>query len=208
MSEPSSVVYVIDDDAGIRDALKSLIRAEDLQVLVFGSAQEFRQAKRPDVPSCLILDVRLRGKSGLDFQCELTEANIHIPIIFITGHGDIPMTVRAMKAGAIEFLTKPWRDQDLLDAVQVALELDRGRRQRETEIATLRARFEMLTPREREVLPPLIRGFRNKQIAAEIGISEAAVKVHRSQLMRKVGANSLAELLRMAAELGIPAKAA
>jgi len=204
MSEPSPVVYVIDDDAPVRDALKSLIRTEGLQVQVFGSGLEFLQAKRPDVPSCLILDVRLRGKSGLDFQRELAEANIHVPIIFITGHGDIPMSVRAMKAGAVEFLTKPFRDQDLLDAIQVALEKDRKRRQEEAETAMLLARFASLTPREREVLPLVVDGLLNKQIAAQIGTSEAAVKVHRSQLMRKMGAASVADLVRMAGKMRIP----
>ena len=154
------------------------------------------------MPSCLILDIRLPGISGLDFQRKLAEANISIPIIFITGHGDIPMSVRAMKAGAVEFLTKPFRDQDLLDAIHTGLERDRARRQHEAEIATLRDRFEWLTPREREVLPLVVSGLPNKQIAAEIGTSETTVKVHRSQLMRKMGANSLPELVRMAERLG------
>jgi RNA polymerase sigma factor (sigma-70 family) len=157
------------------------------------------------VAGCLVLDIRLPGTSGLDFQRKLTEANIFIPIIFITGHGDIAMSVRAMKAGAIEFLTKPFRDQDLLDAIHTGLERDRARRQRESEIAILRDRFEWLTPREREVLPLVVSGLPNKQIAAEIGTSETTVKVHRSQLMRKMGANSLPELVRMAERLGMPA---
>jgi RNA polymerase sigma factor (sigma-70 family) len=204
MSEPPSTVFVIDDDASLRQALKSLIRSVGLQVELFGSAQEFLQRKPPDGPSCLILDIRLPGIGGLDFQRKLAEANIPIPIIFITGHGDIPMSVRAMKAGAVEFLTKPFRDQDLLDAIQLALERDRARRQREAEIATLRERFEWLTPREREVLPLVVSGLPNKQIAAEIGTSETTVKVHRGQLMRKMGADSLPELVRMAERMGIP----
>jgi len=207
MTEPLSIVYVIDDDIPVRNALQSLIRSVGLQVDAFGSTQEFLRKKRPDLPSCLILDVRLHGKSGLDFQRELAEANIHIPIIFITAHGDIPMSVRAMKAGAVEFLTKPWRDQDLLDAIQVALERDRTRRQRETEIAKLRERLESLTPREREVLPLVVSGLLNRQIAAKIGTSETTVKVHRSQLMRKMGADSLAALVRMAEKMEISNKA-
>jgi RNA polymerase sigma factor (sigma-70 family) len=195
---------VVDDDASLRDALKSLIRSVGLQVELFGSTQEFLQRKGPNVPSCLVLDIRLPGTSGLDFQRKLIEANISIPIIFITGHGDIPMSVRAMKAGAVEFLTKPFRDQDLLDAIHTGLERDRTRRRRESEIATLRERFEWLTPREREVLPLVVSGLPNKQIAAEIGTSETTVKVHRSQLMRKMGASSLPELVRMAERLGMP----
>src|SRR5207253_2308739 len=179
-----------------------------LQVELFESAQEFLRSQRTDAPSCLVLDIRLPGISGLDFQRELAQANIHIPIIFITAHGDIPMTVRAMKAGAVEFLTKPFRDQDLLDAIQIALERDRARRQQEAEIATLRERFESLTPREREVLPLVVSGMLNKQIAAEIGTSETTVKVHRGQLMRKMGADSLADLVRMAERMGISSKAA
>jgi FixJ family two-component response regulator len=203
MTELRSIVFVVDDDASIRYALKSLIRSVGLQVELFASAQELLQSKRPDVPSCLVLDIRLPGISGLDFQRKLTEANIRIPIIFITGHGDIPMSVRAMKAGAVEFLTKPFRDQDLLDAIQVALERDHVRRQQETEIATLKERFEWLTPREREVLPLVVSGLPNKQIATAIGTSETTVKVHRGQLMRKMGAESLPELVRMAQKIGI-----
>ena len=171
MTEAHPIVFVIDDDASIRNALKGLISSVGLHVELFGSAQEFLRSSRPDAPSCLVLDVRLPGISGLDFQRELARANIHIPIIFITGHGDIPMSVRAMKAGAVEFLTKPFRDQDLLDAIQVALERDRARRQQEAEIAVLQERFESLTPREREVLPLVVSGLLNKQIAAEIGTS-------------------------------------
>jgi FixJ family two-component response regulator len=206
MTKPPSIVFVIDDDASIRNALQRLIRSVGLQVELFGSAREFLERQWPDVPCCMILDVRLPGMSGLDFQRRLTEAKIHIPIIFITGHGDIPMTVRAMKAGAVEFLTKPFRDQDLLDAIHHALERDRIRRQQEAEIANLRERFESLTPREQEVLPRVISGLLNKQIAAEIGNTEATVKVHRSQLMRKMGAESVADLVRMAEKIGIHAR--
>ena len=204
MTEESPIVFVVDDDASIRDALKSLIRSVGLRVELFGSPREFLQGKRPDAPSCLVLDVRLPGESGLDLQRELAEANVHIPIIFITGHGDIPMSVRAMKAGAVEFLTKPFRDQDLLDAIQLGLEQDRARRLRHAETALLRERLESLTPREREVLPLVVSGLLNKQVAAELGTTEATVKVHRSQLTRKMGADSLAELVRMAEKIGIP----
>jgi RNA polymerase sigma factor (sigma-70 family) len=204
MTDPHSIVFVVDDDDSLRDALKRLIRSVGLQVELFASAEEFLQRKQLDAPGCLILDIRLRGISGLDFQRKLAEANILIPIIFITGHGDIPMSVRAMKAGAVEFLTKPFRDQDLLDAIQVGLERDQARRQREAEIAILQERFEGLTPREREVLPLVASGLPNKQVAAEIGTSETTVKVHRSQLMRKMAANSLPELVRMAEKMGIP----
>jgi RNA polymerase sigma factor (sigma-70 family) len=205
MTELDSIVFVVDDEAEVRKALDSLIRSVGLQVELFGSAREFLQRKPPKVPSCLILDIRLPGISGLDFQRKLAEDNNPIPVIFITGHGDIPMSVRAMKAGAVEFLPKPFRDQDLLDAIHLALERDRARRQREAEIATLRDRFEWLTPREREVLPLVVSGLPNKQIAAEIGTSETTVKVHRGQLMRKMGADSLPELVRMAEKMGIPA---
>jgi FixJ family two-component response regulator len=204
MTEATPIVYVVDDEPSVRRALKRLIGSVGYQVELFGSAQEFLAASRPDVPSCLVLDIRLPGISGLDFQRQLPEANIHIPIIFITGHGDIPMTVRAMKAGAVEFLPKPFRDQDLLDAIHVALERDRTRRQEDAEIATLRQRLESLTPREREVLPRVVSGLLNKQIAAELGTSESTVKVHRSQLMHKMRADSLVELVRMAERIGIP----
>ena len=204
MNESQSTVFVVDDDAAVREALRALIDSVGLRVELFGSAGEFLQRKLPHLPSCLILDVRLPGKSGFDLQRELAEANIGIPIIFITGHGDIPMSVRAMKAGAVEFLAKPFRDQDLLDVIQLALERDRATRQREAEIATLRDRFESLTPREREVLPWVVSGLLNKQIADAIGTSEATVKVHRSQLMRKMGAKSLADLVRMADKIGVP----
>ncbi|HEV2731356.1 MAG TPA: response regulator transcription factor, partial [Terriglobales bacterium] len=199
------IVFVVDDDPSVRRAIKRLVESVGLQVEVFASPQEFLQAWRRDVPGCLVLDIRLPGKSGLDFQRELAEANITIPIIFITAHGDIPMTVRAMKAGAVEFLTKPFRDQDLLDAIQLALARDSARRKQYSEVATLRELYESLTPREREILPLVVSGLLNKQIAANLGTSEATVKVHRSQLMRKMGANSLADLVRMAEKLGIRA---
>jgi FixJ family two-component response regulator len=204
LSDPNCIVFVIDDDATIREALRSLLRSVGLQVELFATTREFLARRRPEVPSCLVLDVRLPGTGGLDFQRQLAEAGVHIPIIFITGHGDIPMSVRAMKAGAIEFLTKPFRDQDLLDAIQVALEKDGARRRREGEIAVIRERFESLTPREREILPWVVSGLLNKQIAAQIGTSETTVKVHRSQLMRKMGADSLADLVRIAERIGIP----
>jgi FixJ family two-component response regulator len=198
-------VFVVDDDATIREGLRSLLRSVGLQVELFSTTREFLERKRPDVPNCLVLDVRLPGMSGLDFQRQLAEAGIHIPIIFITGHGDIPMSVRAMKGGAVEFLTKPFREQDLLDAIQVALEKDGARRRLEGEVALIREHFESLTPREREILPLVVSGLLNKQIAAQIGTSEATVKVHRSQLMRKMGADSLANLVRIAEKIGIPA---
>jgi FixJ family two-component response regulator len=202
-SGAQSTVYVVDDDAGVRRALSNLVRSVGLRVEVFASAAEFLAAKRPDAPACLILDVRLPGLSGLDFQAELTKARNQIPIIFITGHGDIPMTVKAMKAGAIEFLTKPFRDQDLLDAVQVALERARATHESEQSAAQLRAKFEALTPREQEVMAWVTGGLLNKQVAAEIGVTEITVKVHRGKLTRKMGARSLAELVKMADMLGI-----
>jgi len=203
MSKPESTVFVIDDDASIRESLKSLIRSVGLHAELFGSVQEFLEHKPADVPSCLVLDVRLPGISGLNFQNQLAQSNIPIPLIFITGHGDIPMSVRAMKAGAVEFLTKPFRDQDLLDAIEVALQKDRLRRQQEVEKSDLKLKYESLTPREREVFPLVISGRLNKQIAAELETSETTVKVHRSQLMKKMGADSLADLVRMAEKLGI-----
>jgi FixJ family two-component response regulator len=203
MNEMADVVFVIDDDPSIRRAIKRLIGSIGLQAELFGSAQEFLQATEVDAPACLILDIRLPGISGLDLQSELLKAHNGIPIIFITGHGDIPMSVRAMKAGAVEFLTKPFRDQDLPDAVQLALDLDRARRRREREISTLEQRFELLTIRERQVFTLVLSGLPNKQIAAQIGTSETTAKVHRSHAMRKMGANSLPELVRMAAKLGI-----
>jgi FixJ family two-component response regulator len=204
MTEAAPVVFVVDDDPSVRRAIKRLVESVGLQVELFGSAQEFLRSKRPNAPSCLVLDVRLPGISGLDFQRELAEANIHIPIIFITAHADIPMTVRAMKAGAVEFLTKPFRDQDLLDAIHLALQRDRTRCLQEAEVAKLRDRYESLTPREREVLPLVVSGLLSKQIADAIEATEATVKVHRSQLMRKMGANSVPDLVRMAEKIGIP----
>lgn len=207
MIEPDPIVFVIDDDESVRNSLGSLVRSVGLKVELFSSTQEFLSKGRPDEPSCLVLDVRLPGMSGLDFQSELAASNIRIPIIFITGYKDVPIAVRAMKAGAVEFLTKPVQEQDLLDAIHSALKRDRESRQLEAEIAALQCRLETLTPREREVLPLVVSGLLNKQIAAEIGISESAVKVHRSQLMRKMGADSLAELVRIAEKLGIPSNA-
>src|ERR1017187_9141709 len=197
MSEPESIVFVVDDDPSVRTAIKRLIGCVGLQVELFESAKEFLHSKRSDVPSCLVLDIRLPGISGLDLQRELAKVNIQIPIIFITGHGDVPMTVRAMKAGAVEFLTKPFRDQDLLDAVQFALERDRARRQREAELATLRVRFGSLSAREHEVVAMVVSGMLNKQIAAKIGTTENTVKVHRSRAMEKMQAKSLADLVKM-----------
>jgi FixJ family two-component response regulator len=204
MTEAPPIVFVVDDDPSVRRAIKRLIGSEGLQVELFGSAQEFLQCRRPDAPSCLVLDIKLPGISGLDFQPQLAEAGIRIPIIFITGHGDIPMTVRAMKAGAVEFLTKPFRDQDLLDAIQIALERDRTRRQEESKIAVLQERFDSLTPREQEILPLVVSGRLNKQIAARLGTSEITIKVHRGSIMRKMQAESLADLVGMAGRLGLP----
>ena len=204
MTEPASVVFVVDDHPSVRRAIKRLVESVGLHVEIFGSAQEFPQAKRPDVPSCLILDIRLRGASGLDFQRQLVEAGIYVPVIFITAHGDIPMSVQAMKAGAIEFLTKPFRDQDLLDAIQVALKRDRARREQEAEIAVLQERYELLTPREREVVAMVVAGMLNKQIAAELGTAENTVKVHRSRAMEKMQAQSLADLVKMIERLQTP----
>jgi len=198
------IVLVVDNDPAVRRVIKRLAESVGLRVELFGSAEEFRRSERPNTPSCLVLDVRLPGISGLDFQRELAETNVQIPIIFITAHGDIPMAVRAMKAGAVEFLTKPFRHQDLLDAIQQALGRDRARRTHEAEIAALLERFESLTSGERRVLPLVVSGRPNKQIAAEIGTSEATVKVHRSQLMKKMKAESLPELVRMAEKIGIP----
>jgi FixJ family two-component response regulator len=197
------MVFVVDDDASVRDSLKNLIRSVGLGAELFASAQEFLRSKRPDVPGCLVLDVRLPGLSGLDLQRRMAEAGLQIPIIFITGHGDIPMTVRAMKAGAVEFLTKPFRDQDLLDAIQQALERDRKARDQRAEIEEMRSRFASLTPREREVMARVVAGLLNKQIGAELGTSETTVKIHRHQVMEKMGAGSLPELVRMADRLGL-----
>ena len=205
MPEPSTVL-VVDDDTSVREALSDLFQSVGLRVEVFASTQEFIKNKRPEGPTCLVLDVRLPGKSGLDFQQELNAANINLPIVFLTGHGDIPMSVRAMKAGAVEFLTKPFREQDLLDAVQTALERDRLNREDGNLIALLRQRFSSLTPREQAILTLVVAGRRNKQIAFEIGTSEVTVKVHRTNLMRKMQASSLADLITMATKLGIPEK--
>ena len=196
-------VFVVDDDASVREALDGLFRSIGLQAKTFGSAAEFLQHKLPDAPSCLVLDVRLPGLSGLDFQADLAAAGLHIPIIFMTGHGDIPMTVKAMKAGAVEFLPKPFRDQDMLDAVQQALERDRERRERNSGLAKLKSSFDTLTPREQEVMSLVTAGLMNKQVAGEIGVSEITAKVHRGNIMRKMGAKSLAELVRMADALGV-----
>jgi FixJ family two-component response regulator len=203
LSEAQSVVFVIDDDASVRQALQSLFRSVGLQAQVFGSTAEFLNGNLPDVASCLVLDVRLPGVSGLDFQNELAKAKIHVPVIFITGHGDIPMSVKAMKAGAVEFLTKPFRDQELLDAIGIALNLDRTRRENAKAVSNLRALFESLTPREREVMALVTAGLMNKQIAAQLNVSEVTVKVHRGNAMGKMRARSLAELVRMADVLGI-----
>ena len=204
MMEAEAMVCVVDDDAGMRQSLQNLIRSVGLQVQGFASAQEFLRSQLTDVPGCLVLDVRLPGLSGLDLQQRMVEAGMEIPIIFITGHGDIPMTVRAMKAGAVEFLTKPFRDQDLLDAIQQALERDRTVREQRGKSAELRRRFDSLTPRERAVMGLVVAGLLNKQIAGELGTSETTVKIQRHQVMEKMGAGSLAELVRMADRLGIP----
>ena len=203
MTETDAVVFVVDDDASMRESLKNLIRSVGMRVELFASAQEFLRSKHLDVPSCLVLDVRLQGASGLDLQRRTAEAGLQIPIIFITGHGDIPMTVRAMKAGAVEFLTKPFRDQDLLDAIQQALERDRKTREQRAEVEELRGRFASLTSRERDVMARVVAGLLNKQIGAELGTSETTVKIHRHQVMEKMGAGSLPELVRMADRLGI-----
>ena len=203
------VVFIIDDDASVRRALTNLFQSVGLEVAAFGSAPELLQGRLADVPSCLVLDIRLPGLSGLDLQTELAKADIHIPIIFITGHGDIPMTVRAMKGGAVDFLTKPFRDQDLLDAVRTAIERDRNRRELDKTVANLRSLYKALSSRERDVLRLVASGLMNKQIAAELGLAEITVKIYRGHIMKKMGAKSLADLIRMTEALGIrPAKTA
>ena len=203
VTEAQPVVYVVDDDPSIRGALASLLRSVGLEVKIFSSTQQFLDSPRPDVPSCLVLDVRLPGAGGLDLQSQLLKSNIHLPIVFITGHGDIPMSVQAMKAGAIEFLTKPFRDQELLDAIQLGIERDRARRRDSEAVGQLQELFETLTAREREIMAHVVTGRMNKQIAGDLRVSEITVKVHRGQVMRKMGAKSLAELVRMADKLGI-----
>ncbi|AWL95951.1 MULTISPECIES: response regulator transcription factor [Bradyrhizobium] len=198
------IVLIVDDDPSMRRALTNLFQSVGLKVEAFSSAAEIMEAKPPAVPSCLVLDIRLPGLSGLDLQADLAKANIHTPIIFITGHGDIPMTVRAMKSGAVDFLTKPVRDQDMLDAVQAAIERDRKRRDAEQSISGVRSRFEGLTARERDVLALVASGLMNKQVAAELGLAEITVKIYRGQIMRKMAAKSLADLVRMTDALGIP----
>jgi len=204
MTNFDATVFVVDDDEAIREALKSLISSVGLDVETFASAPAFLQSQVPDKPACLVLDVRLPGLSGLDLQNELAKANIFTPIIFITGHGDIPMSVRAMKAGAVEFLTKPFREQDLLDAIHQALDRDRAARELRMEMAELRARYDSLTSRESEVMRIVITGLLNKQIAGELGTSEITIKLHRARVMQKMQADSLADLVRMAEKLGIP----
>jgi FixJ family two-component response regulator len=205
--EPASakepIVFVVEDDASVRRALSNLFQSVGLAVEVFGSASEMLQSKLPDVASCLVLDIRLPGLSGLEFQTALAKANIHIPIIFMTGHGDIPMTVRAMKGGAVDFLTKPFRDQEMLDAVVTAIERDRKRRQADKITANLQAYFKTLTPREREILALVSSGLMNKQVAAELGLAEITVKIHRGHIMKKMGAKSVADLVIKAEALGV-----
>jgi len=201
VTEEQAIVFVVDDDPSMRATLSDVMRSVGLEVQTFKSAQEFLGSELPDAPGCLVLDVRLPGQSGLDFQRTLADSGIDLPVVFITGHGDVPMTVRAMKAGAVDFLIKPFRDQDLLDAVHVAIKRDRVRRQDATRLVDLRERFQSLTQRERDVMALVVLGRLNKQIAAELGVAEVTVKAHRSQTMHKMGADSLAELVRIADQL-------
>ena len=204
MTEQDSIVYLVDDDSAVRNAVDRLIRSVGLKVRTFVSADEFLHATLPDVPSCLILDVRMPGMSGVDLHNDLIKRDFRLPVVFITGHGDIPMAVQVMKAGAMEFLTKPFRDQDLLDAIQQAIMHDRNRRKEQEELVELRQRFGLLTRREREVMHFVVAGLLNKQIAAELGTSETTVKIHRGQVMHKMQAESVPDLVRMAAKLGLP----
>ena len=208
MTGGAPVVFVIDDDPSVRSSLKFLLSTVGLQVESFDSADSFLHKKPPDAPSCLVLDVRMPGLSGLDFQNELARRHIHIPVVFLTGHGDIPMSVRAMKAGAVEFLTKPFRDQDLLDAVRVALERDRARREREKEVVDLQQRYDSLTSREQQVISMLVSGMLNKQIAGQLGTAESTVKVQRSRAMEKMHADSLVDLVRMIEKIKGPSEKA
>jgi FixJ family two-component response regulator len=205
MKEEQPVVFVIDDDAAVREAIEDLLRSVGLEVRSFRTTQDFMRSERPDAPGCLVLDVRLPGSSGLEFQRELAKSDVHLPVIFLSGHADIPMTVGAMKSGAIEFLTKPFREQELLDAIQLGIERDRAWRQDSAAVAELQKRFEALTAREREVMALVVSGRLNKQVAADLEVSEMTVKIHRSKVMQKMRAKSLIELVRMADRLGISA---